>query len=34
VMMDPWTRSREQAERLLDQITALPFHAELRAHYR
>jgi alpha-galactosidase len=33
-MMDPWTRSREQAERLLDQITALPFHAELRAHYR
>ncbi|MFO7167509.1 MAG: hypothetical protein DIU80_005715 [Chloroflexota bacterium] len=34
VMMDPWTRTREQAERLLDAIAALPFHQELREHYR
>jgi alpha-galactosidase len=34
VMIDPWTRSREQAEQLLDAIAALPFHQELRAHYR
>ena len=34
VMMDPWTRSMQQATTLLDEIAALPFNAELREHYR
>jgi alpha-galactosidase len=34
VMLDPWTRSVAQADALLDAIAALPFHQELRAHYR
>ncbi|MEM1641460.1 MAG: hypothetical protein QW394_02120 [Thermofilaceae archaeon] len=34
VTMDPWTRSREQAERLVEKILALPYHEEMRAHYR
>jgi alpha-galactosidase len=34
VMTDPWTRSVAQADALLDEIAALPFHAELREHYR
>jgi alpha-galactosidase len=33
-LMDPWTRSAQQAEALLDGIAALPLHQELRAHYR
>jgi alpha-galactosidase len=33
IMMDPWTRSLEQASALLDEIFALPFHADLRAWY-
>jgi len=34
IMMDPWTRSTEQACAMLDEILALPYHADLRAHYR
>jgi alpha-galactosidase len=34
LMMDPWTRSRDQAEKLLDAILALPYHEEMRKHYR
>jgi alpha-galactosidase len=34
IMMDPWTRSLGQASALLDDILALPFHADMRAHYR
>jgi alpha-galactosidase len=34
VMMDPWTRSLEQAEAFLDEILALPYHEEMRQHYR
>ena len=34
IMQDPWTRSAEQAGAMLDEILALPFHAEMRAHYR
>jgi len=34
VMMDPWTRSREQAERLVEKILSLPYHEEMRRHYR
>lgn len=34
VMLDPWTRNRAQAEALLDGIAELPYHTELRNHYR
>jgi alpha-galactosidase len=34
VMMDPWTRSEEQARALLDAILALPGNEEMREHYR
>jgi alpha-galactosidase len=33
IMLDPWTRSEEQACRLLDEIFALPYHQELREHF-
>ncbi|PMP73044.1 MAG: hypothetical protein C0183_23470 [Roseiflexus castenholzii] len=34
VLMDPWTRTLEQARALVDAIAALPGHTELAAHYR
>lgn len=34
LLMDPWTRSEEQARMLLDDILALPFHEEMRRHYQ
>ncbi|MHB0856946.1 MAG: family 4 glycosyl hydrolase [Anaerolineae bacterium] len=34
VMLDPWTRSEEQARAFLDEILALPYHEQMRAHYR
>ena len=34
IMMDPWSRSMEQAESMLDEILALPEFAEMRDHYR
>ena len=34
VGMDPWTRSDAQARALVDDILALPYHAEMREHYR
>ena len=34
VMMDPWTRSIDQACKLVDEILALPYHEEMRQHYR
>ncbi len=34
VMMDPWTRSEDQARALVDDILALPYHEEMRQHYR
>lgn len=34
IMMDPWTRSMDQACAMLDEVMALPYHADLRAHYR
>jgi len=34
VMMDPWSRSREQAAGLVHEILALPFHAEMKEWYR
>ncbi|MCX8170357.1 MAG: hypothetical protein N3E47_00070 [Candidatus Bathyarchaeota archaeon] len=33
IMMDPWTRSEEQARKLLDEILALPLCEEMRKHY-
>ncbi len=34
IMMDPWSRTEEQAGRLIDEVMALPYHEELRRHYR
>jgi len=34
IMMDPWTRSEEQARKLLDDILGLPGHEEMEQHYR
>ena len=34
IMMDPWTRSEEQARRLLDDMLALPRFEEMRQHYK
>lgn len=34
IMMDPWTRSMEQACALLEEILALPYHADMRSHYQ
>jgi alpha-galactosidase len=34
VMMDPWNRSEEQANGLIDEVFALPYHTEVCRHYR
>jgi len=34
VMTDKWMTSRQQAEGLIDEVFGLPYHAELREHYR
>ena len=34
IMMDPWTRSRKQAEKLLDDIFALPCNADMKEYYK
>lgn len=34
ILMDPWTRSDRQARDLLKNILALPYHQEMRDHYR
>ncbi len=34
VLMDPFTRSEAQARDLIDAIFRLPYHEELKAHYR
>jgi len=34
VKMDPWTRSEEQANHLLNEIFSLPYHEEMRLHYK
>jgi len=33
IMMDPWTRSEEQAKKLYEDIAALPRFREMREHY-
>jgi alpha-galactosidase len=34
ILMDPWTRSEQQAWNLLEDILALPYHEEMRQHYQ
>ena len=34
VMMDPWTRSRAQAEKLISDIFALPCNADMKEYYK
>ncbi len=34
VMTDKWITSQKQAEDLIDEIFSLPYHGELREHYR
>jgi len=34
ILMDPWTQSEEQARNLLEEIMALPYHEEMRQHYK
>jgi len=34
LLMDPWTKSEEQAKNLLEDILALPYHEDMRQHYR
>ena len=34
LMMDPWTRTESQATGVLEAILELPFHTEMREHYR
>ncbi|MEM2088371.1 MAG: hypothetical protein QXF52_06835 [Thermoproteota archaeon] len=34
VEMDPWTKSEEQARGLLNKIFSLPYHEEMRQHYK
>lgn len=33
ILMDPWSRSVEQAEAFVDAIFALPYHEALRSHF-
>ena len=34
ILMDPWTRSEQQARDLLDSILALPWNQDMKAHYQ
>lgn len=34
IMLDPWTRSEQQARDLLADILALPYHEEMRQYYQ
>jgi alpha-galactosidase len=34
VLTDPWTRSLDQAEMMLEEILAMPEHAAMQEHYR
>ena len=34
IMMDPWTKSRKQAEKLLDDIMNLPCNKEMKEYYK
>jgi len=34
ILMDPWTKSEKQAKDLLEDILTLPYHEEMRRHYK
>jgi len=34
ICMDPWTRTREQAETLLNEILDMPFNAPMKEYYK
>jgi alpha-galactosidase len=34
LMMDPWTKSRELAVNFLEDILSLPYHEDMRKHYK
>jgi alpha-galactosidase/6-phospho-beta-glucosidase family protein len=34
ILADPWTHSLDQATTMLDEILAMPEHAEMRARYQ
>ncbi len=34
ILMDPWTRSEQQAHDLLDAILSLPWNEEMKAYYQ
>jgi len=34
IMMDPWTKSVDQANQFLEEILALPYHREMREYYK
>lgn len=34
IMMDPWTKSKDQAEQLLDEILDMPCNKEMKEYYR
>ncbi len=34
ILMDPWTKSITQAEKLLNKISSLPYHEEMKKHYK
>jgi alpha-galactosidase len=34
ILSDPWTKSKEQAEGLLQDILALPYHRDMQQHYK
>jgi alpha-galactosidase len=34
ILMDKWCRSAEQADALIRDVLALPYHSEMREHYR
>ena len=34
ILMDPWTKSEKQARAFLEEILSLPYHKEMREHYK
>jgi alpha-galactosidase len=34
ILMDPWTKSEAQARALIDNVLNLPYHTEMKDHYR
>jgi len=34
ILMDPWTKNEKQAKAFLDEILSLPYHKEMKEHYK